>query len=423
VIRTLRRYRVVPRRDILEMLVLSCWLHDARQGQTHAMQRRAELALEELVRFSLPVARGASAAEERYDPVEVMNLLKVAGEAGACSAWEDHLATARRLVCDFGARAAEAPPPRDFALTLQREFPGSAARRGAPLRLRVPAPLACATQTATTAVRVLGARDFDLDESIPGRVAVVVHAPPADGPITIEARIHVAAAAVRHALASPPARVARLSDEERRLYTAPKERIIVVSPRVRAQAAAIVDGAHTDLEILQRLWHFLRDFEIGHLRYDALDPVDPLGGLLATRWIDCYSGAALLTALCRAQNLPARVVGGYCLYPAGPYYHYWCEVHLEAHGWIPIDFMGPALARKGGDAEWRDLFFGRLDYRLKTECLPRSFTGHIGVPIPPAWYVVSAIHGRGAERRYYDVDTQALLYRDIITVDELNSRG
>jgi hypothetical protein len=67
--------------------------------------------------------------------------------------------------------------------------------------------------------------------------------------------------------------------------------------------------------------------------------------VLETREGDCTENAVLLAALCRAQNIPARVAIGLVYITASQEfgYHMWTEVYIDKH-WIPID----ATLAKGG---------------------------------------------------------------------------
>ena len=69
--------------------------------------------------------------------------------------------------------------------------------------------------------------------------------------------------------------------------------------------------------------------------------------------------------------------------------------HAGGRGRKPENACGvavrPATSAGGRDAEWRDIFTGAIDYRMKTEVLPRVFTGLSTIRLPPAWRMMTAI--------------------------------
>ena len=135
-----------------------------------------------------------------------------------------------------------------------------------------------------------------------------------------------------------------------------------------------------------------------------------------TGWFDCHLGSALLVALCRATDIPARLVSGYLLYPASPSYHYWAEAWVDGRGWVPMDLVCSDLSARGRDARWRDYFLGCLDYRMKTQCLPRLFDRTPTVRFPAAWHILPRPREDGAEIGFFARDSGELIYRDQISV-------
>jgi len=99
---------------------------------------------------------------------------------------------------------------------------------------------------------------------------------------------------------------------------------------------------------------------------------------------DCTEHAVLLAALCRAQQIPARVAFGLVYYPPlrGFAYHMWTEVWI-ADRWVPLDAtvgqgrVGPDHLQLGhssleGDTALADLLgivsvFGRLELEILEE--------------------------------------------------------
>jgi hypothetical protein len=95
--------------------------------------------------------------------------------------------------------------------------------------------------------------------------------------------------------------------------------------------------------------------------------------------------------------------------------HYWAEAWIEGQGWTPFDFMSWDLSVGGRDAQWRDRYFGRVDYRLVCERMPREFTGALGLPLPDAWYMFQSAWNGGVENRFMNINGTSL-YSDTVRV-------
>ncbi len=72
---------------------------------------------------------------------------------------------------------------------------------------------------------------------------------------------------------------------------------------------------------------------------------------------DCTEYSDLFVAICRAKNIPARVVTGYTMrFDTDSSKHNWAEVYLQKYGWVPFD-------PSGGDVEnfiFRNRAFDRM---------------------------------------------------------------
>jgi len=95
-----------------------------------------------------------------------------------------------------------------------------------------------------------------------------------------------------------------------------------------------------------------------------------------------------------------------------PYFHYWLEAYLDHRGWVPLDTVSWFLSRGGRDAAWRNYLFGEINYRMKTEELPRLFNGAGAVRFPPTVIRIARIRDGGLEQGYYDAETRKLIYAD-----------
>ncbi|NDP42514.1 MAG: transglutaminase domain-containing protein [Aromatoleum sp.] len=253
---------------------------------------------------------------------------------------------------------------------------------------------------------------IDIEFTIaPGRLDARF-AKPSSATITIGARTAFTACA-----RAPDPSPEPLSRADFELYTRPSEGLVRISPRIRALAARLAGDERNAWAALQRYWNFLLDdLTCGVVDYGTLDAARPLDQVLEAGWFDCQLGSALLVALCRTGGIPARIVSGYLLYTASPSYHWWAEVWLADRGWIPLDTICSDLSARGRDAPWRDYFMGQLDYRMKTECLPRLFSRSPGLRLPAAWRMLARADGEATEIGLYDCKTGAPIYRDRIVV-------
>ena len=89
------------------------------------------------------------------------------------------------------------------------------------------------------------------------------------------------------------------------------------------------------------------DYVTGNMKYSGYKKKD-LGAFYAAtnKKGDCSEYADLFVALCRARNIPARVVDGYTSQSQNTPNHAWVEVYFDEYGWVPFD---PTF----GDAETR----------------------------------------------------------------------
>jgi hypothetical protein len=413
------RYRVVDEARIVEVLLLHGWGFEIRAGERAAAERAAIAALAHWIALGLPFEIAADGMR-RFDPAEVVNFCRWSSRHRGDRIWEERfLANGRRLIASH--HRTSAPPdapllpdalgPRRFTVTLRREFVVGAARRGKRRLLRLPLPLEDAALTDLSVTPLLPC-DVAPDIAIaPGRLDARIVAP--ERP-TIVLGVEASFTA-RPTISGPPR--APLATADRELYTRPDEGLIRTSPRIRALADELGGTAREPLALVERFWnHLLDDLTWGVVHYDELDPAAPIDWVLDTGWFDCQLGSALLVALCRAKGIPARLVGGYLIAPTSPSYHFWAEVWLDDRGWAPFDSVCSDLAAGAPHGAWRHYFFGRLDYRMKTQCLPRIFNLSPSVRFPRSWHALAQPDGDGVEIATIDNDTGALVYREWLRV-------
>ena len=397
------RYRTVEEARILQLLLHFGWAYEVRAGDGAASMRAAAAALSRWVSLGLPYEQLPD-GQRRFDPAEVMNFGKWVGIHGRDSCWDERFVTsARRVISEFhgvndNMQCTPPPPtallrPERFSVTLRREFNLRDRQPDTNIRLRLPLPLEDEALCALS-ITAVSPPDLAVDFTVaPGRLDARLRVPPKQV-VNLGVRVSFTA----HPTA-PGRRTAQLSDDEFELYTRPREGLIGVSPRIQTLAGALADSAQDSWATVRRFWDFIHErFIWGIMHYDELDILYPADRVLDAGWFDCQLGSALLAALCRARRIPARLVSGYLLYSLSPTYHYWAEVWIEGRGWMPLDFNICAnLSARGRNKLWRDYFVGSLDYRMKTQRLPRTFDSAPAIRFPARWYVLPRIDTEGTE--------------------------
>ena len=335
--------RIVDERRIVDLMLVHGWafeLRDPAQSQRAAQEARE--ALGRLIALGLPFASGADGVR-RFDPSEVLNFVVWTGLQGLDPLWRSRFTpTGRRLAWEArggGWRLDRPPPERGddirFHVELGRTFRLEVAGRG---RFRLPLPIEDANLEALVVAFRGPEGDCQLVQS-PARLDVLM-APSPGQPVTAGVGLDF--------VARPWApRPATLSADERDLYTRPREGLVKVTAPVAELAARLAGGRSEPMALLAALWDYaLDEMGCGVIRYDGLDPARPLDWVLENGWFDCQLGAALIVAVCRARQIPARIAGGYLLRPTSPCAHYWAEVWLEATGWFTLYYT-----RKAGFGE------------------------------------------------------------------------
>lgn len=415
------RYRTVAEADILALMRLYGWAFEARRHDHPTLDHEISAALDRLVGEGLPF-ESLGEAGRRFDPVELINHVKYAGLHQGKTLWPARFVTTGRLLArEFGGPDCGPPnladmPERSFRVTLARDFHLPHARVGSLVRLRLPLPLEDHSLDDLSVVPLPPA-GLDMALTVTRGRLEACFAMPAQPMVTLAAALSFRARPRSAKITAAP-----LPAEEAELYTRPREALIVVSPRLRSLAASLSAGVEeTGLDqagaIVRRYWDFLRDrMNYGQIHYDRLASDAPLDDVLENGWYDCQLGAALFIALCRASHIPARLVGGYLLYPTAPSDHYWAEVWFDEQGWTPFDFGCWDLSAGGRDPAWRDYFYGQIDYRMKTQILPRQFTGTPNLRLPSGWHRLQRLEREGASISYCERESGRLLFRDCITV-------
>ncbi len=96
----------------------------------------------------------------------------------------------------------------------------------------------------------------------------------------------------------------------------------------------ILEGEREVFNVVKLIFEFVNqsfEYEVNGIRMSAAE-------ILQTRKGDCSEFSDLFVTLCRACNIPARIIGGFTWDRNGDVLtpHAWCEVFTK-QGWIPLD--------------------------------------------------------------------------------------
>ncbi|MHC4432870.1 MAG: transglutaminase-like domain-containing protein, partial [Planctomycetota bacterium] len=119
------------------------------------------------------------------------------------------------------------------------------------------------------------------------------------------------------------------------------------------QIAAGLEG-DDEMDLVKQIY----DFVLDHMEY-VKSGTDDKGAIVALERGkgDCTEYADLFVAICRASDIPARVVTGYTVQTdTATSKHNWAEVYLQDRGWVPFD---PAVGDKQSPI-FRNKAFGRM---------------------------------------------------------------
>ncbi len=100
------------------------------------------------------------------------------------------------------------------------------------------------------------------------------------------------------------------------------------------QIANSIEG-QTEEEIVKNIYDYVIDnmkyTKHGRQEWGAVKALQKGKG-------DCSEYSDLFVSICRAKNIPARVVTGYIVRPdSAPLKHNWTEVYLQDYGWVPFE--------------------------------------------------------------------------------------
>ncbi len=132
------------------------------------------------------------------------------------------------------------------------------------------------------------------------------------------------------------------------------------------KGAELAAAAADDIGVVTQIFNYV----INNITYDIHEAQTVQSGylpdvdeVLATKKGICFDYAALMTAMLRSQNIPAKLVIGY----AGSVYHAWVDVYLQEIGWVnnmiyfdgqKWSLMDPTFVSTGGNNEQMRQYVG-----------------------------------------------------------------
>jgi hypothetical protein len=403
--------------DVIEQILVQCWMFQARGGDRAGARARAERTLERLLSRGLPSRRSAS-GDLLLDPYAANNTLKSRAGEPSDESFPDWQETTRR-------NATSVPSEdRRYRLTLRREWHSFVVTPGRPLVFRLPLPLR-QTHHSTATVDVLEPAGALVDRrDSPGRVELRLDPTAVRGPVVAEVTVEFVGGERRDP-GIPSTPLGSPAGPEDEPWLRPREGLIGPSPAIEALAARLAEGRETARDLVHATWDWLiSSLRFGDVHRGDLDTPDALRGLLRSPLADCVLGSSLLVALCRARGVPARVLTGYLLHPANVGPHSWAEVRLSPGNWVPFDF-GSWVYCAGDvrDPIWGRFFRGRVDARFVAEVAPKEFVGWGSAPPPERWYRLERLRGDRIEHTLHSLPDGALVRRDQMAIEVLGPSG
>ena len=127
--------------------------------------------------------------------------------------------------------------------------------------------------------------------------------------------------------------------EENKIFVKPQTRIESDNQAIIDKANEITAGLTTDYRKASAIFEYVNTT----LSYDTSSQYANKGALAAlnsSRGV-CEEFASLFVALCRAEEIPAKVVAGYKVQNMNEedklIDHAWAEIYLDDYGWLPVE--------------------------------------------------------------------------------------
>ena len=411
----------------VEAIALMAWPQDVHANPA-AVFERARTTLEKWIALGLPSL--IRDGRRRFDIGCVINFMRGEGLAGRDATFLESVVPAHRRMVErsMTLRPGFEPglhSPRRYRVELRRDFHLLGEPGGKAIRLRLPAPYPDPTQRDIEQSVTPPAGGI-VAPNLPGRVEVRMPSSAVNTTVSVQAMF--AFTAFETSGGFHDFEGARLPEDQRELYLRPGEGLIRVTPWIRQLAEELAGPLDHIPSTLKAFWdYFLYRLHIGYVRHYELDSADPLRDLVRRGWLDCLGASSLFVALCRARDIPARVVRGIYLHKEAPDSHYWAEVYVDADGWRPVDVSSLANPMphgrpvSGSEADpYAYLFLGRLEHRMKMEVYPRCVVGMMGLKFPDRWSMVAVPATKGSRTTYYDTQSSKPVYSDTVAVTLLS---
>lgn len=136
---------------------------------------------------------------------------------------------------------------------------------------------------------------------------------------------------------------------------------IIFTPYLRALATHLTEGLSDPIQKAKAIY----DYITGHVDYryqPAYIQLDPICEMCAKDLRgDCGMFALLFITLCRISGIPARWQSGLTVRPGFVGAHDWAMFYIAPHGWLWADCSFGSAARRNGESERRNHYFGNLD--------------------------------------------------------------
>lgn len=127
--------------------------------------------------------------------------------------------------------------------------------------------------------------------------------------------------------------------EENKVFVLPQNRVESDNKEIIDKSNQITEGLTTDYRKASAIFEFVNTT----LVYDTSSSYANKGALSAlhsSRGV-CEEFASLFVALCRAQEIPAKLVAGYKIQKVDEkdtlIDHVWAEIYLDNYGWLPVE--------------------------------------------------------------------------------------
>lgn len=127
--------------------------------------------------------------------------------------------------------------------------------------------------------------------------------------------------------------------EENRIYIKPQERVESDSKEIIQKANEITENLTTDYRKAAAIFEYVNT----KLNYNSSSSSSNKGALAALKSSSgvCEEFATLFVALCRAEEIPSRVIAGYKVEKEEGKEklidHVWAEIYLDDYGWLPVE--------------------------------------------------------------------------------------